>query len=80
MKDIEQIDYEINPHDTCMANKIINNNNHTLTWYLDDVKVSYVEPKVNNKLVEWHNSMCGSLGPVKVKRGKVHDYLGMNLD
>lgn len=80
--DIRKLGYKVNPHDPCIANKTINNKQHTLTWHVDDVKLSHVDPDVNDKFGKWCERMHGSkeLGHVKITRGKVHDYLGMTLN
>ena len=42
----------INPYDKCIANKIINGKQCTIAWYVDDVKVSHMEEKVVNEIIE----------------------------
>jgi hypothetical protein len=82
-KDIESVGFEINPYDVCVANRTINGNQQTLTWHVDNVKSSHVDPKVNDEFTQWcERTYAGSneLGHVKVVRGKVHDYLAMILD
>ena len=81
-KDIEAIGYVVNPYNICVANKIIDGKQHTLTWHADDVKASHVDPKMNAEFAEWAENTYGSdeLGHAKVTRGKRHDYLGMILD
>ena len=80
--DIEGIGYKVNPYDPCVANKMINGKQHTITWHVDDVKSSHVDPKVNDAFHAWCEKMYGSdeIGHVTTVRGKVHDYLAMNLD
>ena len=39
-----------------------------------------MNPKVNDKFLEWLNWNYGSLKKVTATRGKVHDYLGMTID
>eukprot|EP00957_Ditylum_brightwellii_P036031 2730083-Ditylum_brightwellii.AAC.1 len=61
---------------------MVNGKQHTVTWHVDDVKSSHVDPKVNN---EFHhrcesNNGCEELGHVKVMRWKTYDYLAMTLD
>ena len=82
VSDIKDIGYVINPYDACVANKIINNKQHTLTWHVDDVKSAHVSPKVNDEFAIWWEEKYGSddLGHVTVTRGKRNDYLGMTLD
>ena len=36
--DRESSGFEINPHDICVANRIVNNKNYTITWHVDDFK------------------------------------------
>jgi hypothetical protein len=81
-KDLESIGFKVNPYDPCVANRIINGNQHTVTWHVDDLKSSHVDPKVNDKFLEWLSEMYGDpkVAPVKAVRGKVHDYLAMKLD
>ena len=35
--------------------------------------------KINDKFKEWMNLNYGNNGEVKVNRGKIHEYLGMNF-
>ena len=74
--------YKINPYDPCIANKMINGKQHTVVWHVDDLKISHVDPKVNDKFVKWVDELYGNneIGHVKANRGKKHDYLGMILD
>ena len=80
-KDVESTGNVVSPHNACVANKVINENQHALMWHVDDVKASYEDLKVNDKFFEWSETMCGSdeNGYVTSVRGKKHDYLAMNL-
>ena len=72
--------FEINPYDPCVANKMVNGKQLTITWHVDDVKSSHVDPKVNDDFLKWVKDTFGQLGEVKTVRGPIHDYLGMVLD
>ena len=72
--------FELNPYDPCVANKMVNGKQLTVTWHVDDVKSSHVDSRVNDQFLHWVNKEFGSLGEVKTTRGKIHDYLGMILD
>ena len=72
--------YKINPYNPCVANKIIDETQHTVTWHINDLKFSHKDPKVNDQFIEWLNKKCGKLGDIKATRGPVHEYLGMTLD
>ena len=45
VKDLEAEGFELNPYDLCVANKMINNKQMTLTWHVDDMKISHVNPQ-----------------------------------
>jgi hypothetical protein len=81
-KDIESIGFKVNPYDPCVANRMINGKQHTVTWHVDDLKSSHVDPKVNDVFLEWLKKIYANdnIGEVKVVRGKKHDYLAMTLD
>jgi len=79
-KSIEEIGYEVNPYDPCVANKIIDGKQHTLCWHVDDVKASHVDSKVNDRFQEWLTKEYGQERAVTGTRGKKHVYLGMLLD
>ena len=42
---LEQQGFKMNPHDVCVANKMINDEQMTLTWHVDDMKMSHVNPE-----------------------------------
>ena len=80
--DIESIGYKVNPYDHCVANESINGKQHTITWHVDDIRASHIDPKVNDRFHEWCESKYGDkdIRHVTVVRGKKHDYLAMDLD
>jgi hypothetical protein len=81
-KDLESIGFIINPYDPCVANRIIRGSQQTVTWHLDDLKSSHIDPEVNNEFHKWLEDMYGDplVAVVNVKRGKFHEYLAMKLD
>ena len=77
--------FVINPYDPCVANKMINGNQMTILFHVDDCKLSHVDPKVNDRMIRWlrreyENIFEDGSGKMTVSRGKVHTYLGMKLD
>lgn len=72
--------FEVNPYDWCIANKNINGSQCTIVWHVDDLKISHVDPEVVTKIIESLDEEYGKVGKMTVRRGKVHDYLGMTLD
>jgi hypothetical protein len=76
--DIEKYGFVVNPYDPCVANKTVNGSQMTVTWHVDDGKVSHKDP---NEVTKFLVYLAKIYGPkLTVTRGKVHDYLGMDLD
>ena len=79
-KDLLSQDFVINPYDPCVANKTVRGNQLTVSWHVDDLKVSHVSPDAVTDFLNWIKRMYGKIGEVKMTRGKRHEYLGMVLD
>ena len=47
---------------------------------MDDLLSLHRDPEVNLEFACWAQKKYEDLKPVKVKRGKIHDFLGMRLD
>ena len=43
--------FTINPYDPCVANKVINNNQCTICWYVDDTKISHHDSRVVDAVI-----------------------------
>ena len=72
--------FKANPYDRCTMNKMINGHQCTICWHVDDLKISHVDSKVVDSVLEQLNERYGRISPLTVTRGKVHDYVGMTLD
>ena len=59
---------------------MVNGEQLTICWHVDDLKSSHIDPKVNNEFLLWIEDMFGQLSKVKMTQGPLHDYLGMTLD
>ena len=70
----------MNPYDDCVANKDINGSQCTIVWHVDDLKISHADEKVVTEVIKMIDGEFGKEDPVTVKRGKVHNFLGMKLD
>ena len=78
VSELTEMGFELNPYDPCVANKIVNGTQMTVTWHVDDLKISHKDPAEVTKFIL---SLGKIYGPkMTVSRGKVHDYLGMDLD
>ena len=72
--------FEPNPYDLCVMNKIIDGEQCTIVWHVDDAKISHKDPNVVTAIIALLNEKYGELQEVTENRGKLHDYLGMTLD
>ena len=51
-----------------------------VVWYVDDLKISHKDSAVVDKVIASLSDKYGKVGEMTVKRGKIHEYLGMILD
>ena len=72
--------FVINPYDWCVANKQINGEQCTLVWHVDDMKISHADSRVVDDIIRTLEQEFRKEAPLTIRRGKVHDYLGMTLD
>jgi hypothetical protein len=57
---------------------MIEGNQFTVTWYIDDIKLSRMDTAIVARVINWLKSIYGK--DMRVSRGGVHDYLGMMFD
>jgi hypothetical protein len=79
-KDLEDIGFIFNPYDPCGANKKVQGSQQTILFHVDDLKSSHKMKSVNDRFEKWLNSKYSNHRKVTATRGKVHNYLGMELD
>ena len=60
-----------------MANKVIDGNQCTICWYVDDTKISHKEPKVVDEILR---VLGNNFGKMCIKRGKKHTFVGMDIE
>jgi len=75
-----RLGFIINPYDECVANKAINGKQCTIAWYVDDLKISHEDEDVIEEVFRDIESEFGKEAPLTVSRGKIHNYLGMQID
>ena len=69
-------DYVLNNYDACIANKVVNGKQLTIQFYVDDLKISHVDPKVVDKAL---SSLEERFGKLEASRGCNHEFLGMSI-
>ena len=78
VNDLESYGFHLNPYDPCVANMDINGKQMTVVWHVDDIHASHEDPFEITKLAVYLSTLYGE--KLTVNRGKVHNYLGMDLD
>jgi hypothetical protein len=79
-KDLEDIGFIFNPYNPCMANRKVQGLQQTILFHVDDLKSSHKMKLVNDRFEKWLNKRYSKHGKVTATCGKVHNYLGMELD
>jgi Reverse transcriptase (RNA-dependent DNA polymerase) len=74
---LEEMGFILNPYDLCVANKIINGKQCTIVWYVDDNKISHVDPSVVTEII---SQIEKKFGKMTTTRGKEHVFLGMKIN
>ena len=69
--------FTLNDYDKCIANKMVNGKQMTISWHVDDCIVSHVDQSV---LDEFGKTMIKEFGDMKIMTGNKHDFLGMKIE
>ena len=69
--------FVLNPYDSCVANKVINDKQCTVGWYVDDNILSHVETTVVDKVLA---TIEGYFPGLSIERGNKLNFLGMEID
>ena len=75
--DLKRAGLKINLYDPCVPNKIVEEENMTVVFHVNDLKVSQKSDKDITKVIEYLDGIYPGL---KTVIGYIHDYLGMRLD
>ena len=76
--ELEDFGFAVNTYDPCAENEIVNVSQMNVTWHVDDLKIFCKDSLEVTKFLQHFGLIYGEL--VTVHCGKVHDYLGMDLD
>ena len=74
----EDFGFVLNPYNTWVANKMVNVSHMTVTWHVDDLKISHNDSLEVAKFLHHFGQI--NCEHITVHRGKLHDYLGIDLD
>ena len=71
---LKEYGFVANEYDVCVMNKMINGKQCTVVWHVDDLKLSHVDSKVVDEVLQHLSTIYGELS---VTRGDSHTYVGM---
>ena len=77
---LQEWGFTLNPYDSCVANKDVDGQQCTITWHVDDLKISHIEEQVVRSIIQQIQENFGQHSELSMHIGKRHDYLGMILD
>ena len=69
--------FKLNKYDPCVANKMIDGKQCTICWYVDDSKISHVDPEVASKIIKMIDD---KFGDTTIHRGKKHTFLKIDIE
>ena len=73
--------YIMNPYDTCTFNKMVNGKHITVQFFVDDLHISCENMDTIVRLIkDLNQKFKTNFQELAVTKGKVHDYLGINID
>jgi hypothetical protein len=73
---LKDMGFVLNPYDPCIANCLIKGKQCTIAWYVDDTKISHVDPTIVTSIIE---QLEARFDKMTVTRGLEHTFLGMNI-
>ena len=77
---LQEWGFTLNEYDSCIANKYVDGQQCTITWHVDDLKISHVDEQVVRLVIQKIQDTFGQHSELSMHIGKRHDYLGMILD
>ena len=77
---LQEWGFTLNAYDSCVANKYVDGQQCTITWHVDDSKISHVDEQVVRSIIQKIQDTFGQHSELSMHIGKRHDYLGMILD
>ena len=75
-QNLKDMGFVLNPYDPCIANCAIDGKQCTIAWYVDDMKVSHVDPDVVTRIIQ---KLEERFDKMTVTRGREHVFLGMHI-
>ena len=78
VSDLRAIGFELNPYDPCVANKLVNGQQLTVSWHVEDLTLSHATESAIMDVINHLKSIYGL--NLKENIGSLQEYLGMTFD
>ena len=78
VSDLHAMGFELNPYDPCVANKLVDGQQLTVSWHVDDLTLSHATESAIMDVINRLKSIYGL--NLKEKVGPLQEYLGMTFD
>ena len=77
VENLKSIGFQLNPYNTCVANKIVDGAQLTVVWHVDDLKVSHIYGGVFTRMVAclkktYEHLFKEGSGTMKFNRSMIH--------
>lgn len=70
--------FKINPYIPCVSNKMVNENQMTVCWHVNNLKMIHID---KNAVSIFALKLAKIYRPkTTISRGKVYEYLGLGID
>ena len=69
-----------NRYDSCVVNKMVDGQQLTVAWHVDDSKISHEKEEALDEVIGMMEKEFGQDTPLSISRGPIQQYLGMTLD
>lgn len=79
-KHLREHGFTCNDYDMCTFNKIVNGNQLTVQFHVDDLKASHCDLEVLKEFVNQLRKEFGKEHKLSENVGNLHDYLGIRID
>ena len=77
---LEKLEFKMNPYDLCTFNKMINGQQCTIQFHVDDLFISHRDTEVLEEITTLLNDEFGKHKKLEPEFGPKLDYLGMQVD
>jgi hypothetical protein len=77
---LEKTGFKFNSYDPCTANQPQKGSQQTIIFHVDNLKSSHKDSRVNDQFDKWLQKNYREHEKNTTHRGKIHEYLGMQLD